>query len=197
MSNEYKIPEVGKFEKVSFDEFFKACKKRCDDLTEEKIRIIYDDIKLPERKTAGAAGYDFYLPQAECFKPGVINKIPTGIKCKIEPGWWLSLMVRSSLGTKHNLRFANTIPVIDSDYYGCEENEGHIFLPVVMDATCPDGIVTKEFIAAPGERLCQGIFLPYGITVGDTTSASRTGGFGSTNSSSNRVLEVEPWRVNG
>jgi dUTP pyrophosphatase len=32
-----------------------------------------------------------------------------------------------------------------------------------------------------GDRFVQGIFLPYGVTINDKTTALRNGGFGSTN----------------
>ena len=199
MSNEFNIPKVGEFEKVTYAEYARAIKEIYPDYTHDQLVTLYNSIKLPERQTAGSAGYDFYIPTAVCFTPGVTVKVPTGIKCKIKTGWWLSLMIRSSIGTKRNIRFANTVPVIDSDYYGCEANEGHILLPLVMDVLGPNGKANLGFEVEAGERLCQGIFLPYGITMSDnseSSNATRTGGFGSTNSSSNRVLEVEPWRVN-
>ena len=180
MSNEFNIPKVGAFEKVSYSEYAKAIKKIYPDYTHDQLVHMYDSIKLPERQTSGAAGYDFYTTIPVVFRPGVIQKIPTGIKCKIEPGWWLSLMVRSSIGTKHNIRFANTVPVIDSDYYDCAANEGHIFLPLVMDIIGPNGMTNLGFEVEAGERLCQGIFLPYGITTSDAVDTTRTGGFGST-----------------
>lgn len=180
MSEKINIPEVGEFEKVSFAEFASSVKKLCPDYNHDQLVALYDSIKLPKRQTAGSAGYDFYIPMSICFKPGKTVKIPTGIKCKISSGWWLSLMVRSSVGTKRNIRFANTLPVIDSDYYGCPANEGHIILPLAMALTDPEGNPSEEFITSPDERLCQGIFLPYGITVNDDANAERTGGFGST-----------------
>lgn len=32
----------------------------------------------------------------------------------------------------------------------------------------------------PGDKIAQGIFLPYGITTDDNATGKRTGGFGST-----------------
>lgn len=179
-NNNIPIPRAGEFEKVSYGEYANAVKKIMPELIHDELVDLYESIKLPERQTSGAAGYDFYTTVPVTFKPGIIQKIPTGIKCSIEPGWWLSIMVRSSIGTKHNIRFANTVPVVDSDYYGCEANEGHIFLPLVMDIMGPDGKINEPFEVKAGERLCQGIFLPYGITMSDNVDTTRTGGFGST-----------------
>ena len=38
----------------------------------------------------------------------------------------------------------------------------------------------KTFVANEGDKIVQGIFLPYGITIDDEASGERTGGFGST-----------------
>ena len=39
---------------------------------------------------------------------------------------------------------------------------------------------TKIFTANEGDKIVQGIFLPYGITIDDEVKEERTGGFGST-----------------
>lgn len=164
---------VGKFEKVSYEEFLKTFTNYFPSYTfaEGDVFATYEDIALPERKTVGSAGYDFCMPVSLIMSPMVSYTIPTGIKCKINAGWWLSIMVRSSLGTKYGLSFENTIPVIDSDYYNCEENEGHILLKVS---------VKNPLRLNAGDRFCQGIFLPYGITEDDAAWKQRYGGIGST-----------------
>ena len=49
------MKKVAKFEKVSFEQF----KSSFDNLNEEKIKEMYEKIKLPKRATKGSAGYDF------------------------------------------------------------------------------------------------------------------------------------------
>ena len=130
------------------------------------------EIPLPRRATAGSAGYDFVCPVDVTFAPGEMVTIPTGVRVSMQPGWVLINCPRSSLGRKHGVRLANTIGVIDSDYYHAD-NEGHIMVMLVNGG---DHVVT----IARGERFCQGIFLPHGLAEEDAVITARQGGFGST-----------------
>lgn len=67
----------------------------------------------------------------------------------------------------------NGTGVIDSDYYNAD-NEGHMFIALKNDG---DKSVTFE----AGDRICQAVFVPFGITVDDNSDGVRTGGIGSTN----------------
>ena len=164
------MQQVAKFEKVSFDEFRKAFETS----DESEIRKIYDGIKLPKRATKGSAGYDFYAPIDVALNPGESVKIPTGIRVMIADGWVLALFPRSGLGFKYRMQLDNTVGIIDSDYYG-SDNEGHIFCKVTNDSKEGKTVEVKC-----GNGFCQGIFLPFGITTDDEASAVRNGGFGST-----------------
>ena len=140
-----------------------------------------ESLPLPKRATRGSAGYDFYAPQAFTLAPGETIKIPTGIRAKIADGWVLMLFPRSGLGFKFRLQLDNTVGVIDSDYYG-SDNEGHIFVKVTND-----GKTGKTLTVNKGEGFCQGIFLPFGITEDDSAEEVRNGGFGSTTGRKERV----------
>jgi dUTPase len=48
--------------------------------------------------------------------------VPTGMKCKLEPDTYLELSVRSSCPLKHWLILANSVGIIDADYYNNEDN---------------------------------------------------------------------------
>lgn len=171
---------VGEFEKVSFSQFFDAMKELIDignaeETTREAyIRTLYEDIVLPERKTKGSAGYDFHAPFCFHLPPCRSLKIPTGIRVKIEDGWWLGCLPRSSLGFKYRMQLDNTMGVIDQDYY-YSDNEGHIFIKVTNDSI--DG---REIRVNAGDSFAQGIFLPYGVTYSDNAEGIRNGGMGST-----------------
>ena len=130
------------------------------------------DVPLPRRATAGSAGYDFVCPADITLHPGDAITIPTGIRCEMQPGWVLMLFPRSGLGFKHQLRLANTVGVIDSDYFHAA-NEGHIMVRIVNGG---DHTVSIE----KGERFCQGVFLPHGLAEENEVLSDRTGGFGST-----------------
>ena len=128
-------------------------------------------IPLPTRATAGSAGYDFICPADITLQPGEAVTIPTGIRCEMQPGWVLMVFPRSGLGFKHQVHLANTVGIIDSDYFHAA-NEGHIMVRIVNG---PDLLTI-----ARGERFCQGVFLPHGLAEEEDVAADRTGGFGST-----------------
>ena len=189
--------KIAKFSKVSFEQYLEDFVRLFPEIDVSsqyilnKIRKQYDNIKLPKRATEQSAGYDFYSPISfNLYKPhsefhekeaeitistGIRAEItiPTGIRCQMNGSYVLLCFPRSSLGFKYKIMFANTIPVIDADYYFAN-NEGHIMLKLVNHG---DGFVTiKE-----GDRFAQGIFLPYGITMDDDVTEQRVGGIGSTN----------------
>ena len=141
----------------------------------ENCKEIYDSIKLPQRATAGSAGYDFYAPLDVTVKKGESVLIPTGIRAKMEDGWVLQIFPRSGLGFKHRIQLDNTVGIIDADYYG-SSNEGHIMIKLSCDAHEEGHCVSLS----AGDGFAQGIFLPFGITADDDASGIRNGGFGST-----------------
>ena len=133
------------FEKISYENFSNNI------LTDKDI---YNDYKLPSRKTKKAAGYDFYAIQDVKIKPGEVKKIPTGVKAKFNDDEALLLVVRSSYGFKYNVRMCNQVGVIDSDYYNNKDNEGHIWV-------CLQNHGDKDFVINKGDAFCQGIFIKY------------------------------------
>ena len=135
---------------------------------------IYESIRLPRRATSGSAGYDFFAPEGFTLKPGEGTKILTGIRARMDEGWVLKLYPRSGLGFKFRMQFNNTVGIIDSDYYG-SDNEGHIQAKITNDSR--EGKIME---VAAGTGFAQGIFVEYGITVDDDVTDVRNGGFGST-----------------
>ena len=136
------------------------------------------DIPLPRRATAGSAGYDFVCTADVTLHPGDAVTIPTGIRCDMQPGWVLMLFPRSGLGFKHQVRLANTVGVIDSDYFHAA-NEGHIMVRLA-NGMSPCSMDSHPVTIKRGERFCQGVFLPYGLAEEEEVAGDRTGGFGST-----------------
>lgn len=155
--------------------FYKVSKERyIHDFEGENAAEVYEHIILPKRATVGSAGYDFFAPFSFELAPGETIKIPTGIRVKIDEGWVLKLYPRSGLGFKFRLQMNNTVGIIDSDYYG-SDNEGHIFAKITNDSN--EG---KTLSIKCGEGFMQGIFVEYGITYDDDVCEIRNGGFGST-----------------
>lgn len=166
--------KVAKFEKVSISQFIKDFKDTFNNFSDEEIINIYNEIKLPKRATKGSAGYDFFSPISFTLKPNESIKIPTGIRVKIEEGWFLANFPRSGLGFKYRLQLNNTVGIIDSDYYNAL-NEGHIFSKITNATN--EG---KTIEVLKGQGFVQGIFIPFGITIDDEANEERIGGFGST-----------------
>ena len=166
------MTRVGRFEKVSFEQF----KTGMEDfgLDEAILKEKYDRIQLPKRATTGSAGYDIRTTVDIKLEPGQTIKIPTGIRASMLEDWMLAVFPRSGLGFKFRLQLNNTVGIIDSDYY-FSDNEGHIFVKLTNDSNEGKVVDLKE-----GDAFAQGIFLPYGITEDDDVTASRNGGFGST-----------------
>lgn len=165
---------AGKFEKVSPSRFRSDWADTFAGESAEKIQKIYEEIRMPVRATVGSAGYDFYSPLDFVLTPGQTIKIPTGIRARIEDGWVLMIFPRSGLGFKFRIQLNNTVGIIDSDYYG-SDNEGHIFIKITNDSNEGKTLSLKK-----GDGFAQGVFLPYGVTSNDETAAVRNGGFGST-----------------
>lgn len=127
----------------------------------------------PTRGTKNSAGYDFYAPDEYIVRPNEIVKIWTDVKAYMQPNEFLMLDVRSSMGGKFML--ANTIGIIDSDYYGNIDNDGNICF-VLKNISEQTQIIKKE------SRFGQGLFLRYLTTDDDNfISETRKGGHGSTN----------------
>lgn len=153
-----------KFEKIVFSQFKKDI---CDD------KNIYDEYILPRRATEFSAGYDFYALDDFSIMPGCVKKVPTGIKAIMNDDEALFIFVRSSMGFKHNVRMTNQVGIIDKDYYGNPDNDGHIWVSLQNHGD-------KEFVVKKGSAFCQGIFMNYLLTDDDSAQGIRKSGIGST-----------------
>ena len=137
----------------------------------------YEDkeINLPERKTKYSAGYDIEAA-IDIVIPAGFNKptlIPTGLKAYMEDDEVLYLYNRSSNPKKKGLILANSVGVVDKDYYNNPDNEGHIMFAFY-------NIKDEDVEIKKGEAIGQGVFAKYLVTDDDNAEGNRTGGFGST-----------------
>ena len=128
---------------------------------------------IPVRGTKKSAGYDFSTIQEEIINPGQTVLVKTGIKVFMQDDDVLKIYVRSSIGFKKNLRLANSVGIIDADYYGNEENDGHIMIPL-------HNFGSEVQILEKNERIAQGIFTKYLTVDKEEKLGDRSGGFGST-----------------
>lgn len=158
------MERIAKFEPVSFPQYIK-------DVGEENAES-HAAVRMPRRATAHSAGYDFFTPSDVFLPPHGSAVVKTGVRARMCPGWVLLIYPRSGLGFKLGIRLANTVGVIDGDYYGAE-NEGHIMIKLVNPSE-------QSITLQAGTAIAQGVFTPYGITEDDEATEERKGGFGST-----------------
>ena len=141
------------------------------EVVKDEHRKTSGEIKLPTRASEHSAGYDFYSPIDIVIPPHEMVMIFTDVKAHMYYDNALLLMPRSSMG-KQPIMLANTIGLIDNDYYGNPDNDGNIGFRLLNLGDTPYEIKI-------GDRIGQGIFIKYGTTQDDKTTTKREGGFGS------------------
>ena len=129
-----------------------------------------DCVHIPTRSSVNSAGYDFYADKDYEIMPNEIIKIWTDVKAYMQPDEFLMLDVRSSMGGKYML--ANTIGIVDSDYYSNPDNDGNIGIFL-------KNISNTQLKIYKGDKIAQGIFMKYFKADEDKTTLKRLGGFGS------------------
>lgn len=126
----------------------------------------------PTRGSICSAGLDLYASESATIYPGETVKVHTGIAIELPAETFGGIYARSGLATKHGLRPANCVGVIDSDY------RGEIIVALHNDSANAQNINA-------GDRIAQLIIQPYIAAVMkkvDHLSETRrgAGGFGST-----------------
>lgn len=138
-----------------------------------KYKKLRDGAQAPVRKTEGAFCFDLICPDDFELIGGMLGQIvPLGLAVEVPGGNALMIALRSSTGAKTNIRLANGIGIIDSDY------RGEIGLIL-------DNIGVSKTIIKAGDRIGQ-CYLANGtidafVEVDELSDTERgTGGFGST-----------------
>lgn len=173
---------------------------------EYRVHTKGETVLLPLRATATSAGYDFYTPIDVVIKPQQKVLIMTDVRAYMPDGEYLMLDVTSGIGVKKDCMLANTIGVVDADYYGCKSNGGNIGICLrnlrpqfELDGTDTYYVLdlegNKQQIIVPkikdlteentvvfkaGDKIAQGIFVSYNSAANCNSEATRIGGFGST-----------------
>lgn len=140
-----------------------------------KVKKTCECATTPTRGSKYAAGYDLYANlegKTLQIAPGKTEKISTGICMEIPGGYYGAVFARSGMATKHGLRPANCVGVIDSDY------RGEIIVALHNDSDTERTIIN-------GERIAQIVIMPYLcaelVEVDKLNETERgDGGFGST-----------------
>ena len=147
--------------------------ERCKHLFEQ------GQLKLPKRSTENSAGYDFYAfedikisPMSSSFSTNPVC-IKTGVKAYMQDDECLQLYPRSSWPANLGLVLANSVGIIDSDYYSNENNDGEIGFLVY-------NLSFRTIRIHAGDKLGQGVFTKYLKIDNDDAEGDRIGGFGST-----------------
>ena len=86
---------------------------------------------------------------------------------------FLALYNRSSNPKKKGLILANSVGIIDKDYYENPDNDGHIMFAFY-------NIKEEDVVIKKGEAIGQGIFQKFFAVDNDGAEGERVGGFGST-----------------
>jgi len=134
-----------------------------------RVKKLHVNAKIPIHASEEAAGFDFYSIEDLEIQPGEIKMVRTGLSFEIPEGYCYQIWDRSGLGVKGIHHFAG---LIDSDY------RGEIKI-VLFNST------KNAYKIAKGDRIAQGIFLPYfqgDFVVVDELAESKRGqgGFHST-----------------
>lgn len=138
----------------------------------ELVSYASSNAQLPRRADPGSAGYDFYLPHSVVLNPNHTELVLTDVKAFMPPDVVLLITIRSSLA-RSGIILANAPGVVDASYYNNPTNEGNIGLLL-------HNISSKRIVLHVGDRVAQGVFVPYLIADNDTPLVQgRDGGFGS------------------
>ena len=133
-----------------------------------------EDVGLPARQTAGAAGYDVAAanPEPIVLPPGARAAIPTGIALSIPAGYEVQVRPRSGLALRHGIIIPNSPGTIDPDYRG--------ELKVILM-----NLGEEPFVVRSGDRIAQLVVARFCDAqwrlVGELDETERSGGgFGHT-----------------
>jgi len=146
-----------------------------------KVVKMFDDVKLPEYATPGSACFDIYADFRDALEDhDVVYEhnvvVGTGLQFEIPEGNVMLVFSRSGQGFKNNVRLANCVGVIDSDY------RGELKVKLTNDNK---GVKGNVQYFKHGDRIAQGLILPIeqvSFEVVDELSSTvrGEGGFGST-----------------
>lgn len=169
------------FEKISYPMWEKAMEGENID-----IKVAYDNIVMPARKTYKSAGYDICSAIDFTLNPGESKKVPTGCKVYMQNDEFFAVYIRSSLGIKKDIMLKNQVGIIDADFYNNPDNEGHFIVAIINNGNEP-------FVCKKGEAIAQGIFQKYLVIDNEDTTKmeERVGGIGSTSEKILQKVQIE------
>lgn len=138
----------------------------------DEILIIASPEHMPERKYPEDAGADLKAAYGAVVFPGETEMIGTGVRALIPYHYAGFVFARSGLASRHGIRPANCVGVVDHQY------RGEIMVPVHNDSAIPYKIEAGDRIA---QLVILYVELPTFVVVGRLPESDRgAGGFGST-----------------
>lgn len=141
-----------------------------------KFTKMHPTVQTPSYATKGAACFDIrtHFSDKSIQSVAVVNSevFETGLKFEIPENFVMLIFSRSGHAFNSDVRLANCVGVIDSDYRG----------ELKVKLTSDGNYVT---MVASGDRVAQGMIIPVSqvefLEVGELTNTARgTSGFGST-----------------
>lgn len=140
-----------------------------------KIKKLHPDAIIPKYATPGAACFDLHacgIDNVKAVATGYRPIIRTGLSFEIPTDHVMLIFSRSGHGFNKDVRLANCVGVIDSDYRG-----------EVQVKLTADGL--NAMVIANGDRVAQAMIIPvHQVKFVETEELSETdrgaGGFGST-----------------
>lgn len=106
------------------------------------IKLVNDHAKMPCKGSEEAACYDIVLPDDVYIPPHTTKAVGTGLAFSIPKGYRMDLYLRSSIAANTNIRLANGVGKVDSDY------TGEVKLLLTNEGGVPERLYQ-------GDRICQ------------------------------------------
>lgn len=119
-------------------------------MIEVKFAKLHEDAKVPTYSTDGSGCFDFYACTYEPKTCAETVTIGTGIAVEIPAGHVLLIFSRSGHGFKNDVRLANCVGVVDSDFRG-----------EVMVKLRKDSIDINTLKINHCDRIAQGMVIPF------------------------------------
>lgn len=152
-----------------------------------KVKKLHPDAIIPKYATPGAACFDLHALAAQTTRLFPREKLTfrTGLGFEIPADHVMLVFSRSGHGFKNDIRLANCVGVIDSDY------RGEVAVKLVSDDQKIGGSLFGEvedktiLQFSPGDRIAQAMIIPVQqvsfLEVDELSETARgQGGFGST-----------------
>lgn len=150
-----------------------------------RVTRVNDAAILPIYATGGSGCFDLHCVLDESYggcvylENGQSQSFKTGLAFEVPKGHVMLIFSRSGSGFNFDVRLANCVGVIDSDY------RGEVCVKLSRDDFRQSGDVPKIFPVKTGDRIAQAMIIPvpsvrFVLADALSTTARGMGGFGST-----------------